>query len=129
SIKVKNIENNANDTVYVPNIQGLEFSEAEKILQELGLRYSTTEKQGIVKQVFPEPGRRILRSTVIKLETAPAKTDNEKMPSVVGLPLRRAITILHTAGIKVQVRGSGKVVRQVWERTNGELTCTLFASP
>jgi len=126
----KDIENNPWDTVYVPNINGLLLTEAENILSELGLRWSSSSKEGIVKSTFPKAGERILRSTSIKIETIQDTLSLEKMPSVVGLSLRRAVTILHTSGIKVNIRGSGRVVRQIWEKNSkGETTCTLIANP
>lgn len=118
------------DTVFVPNIKGLIFSEAENILKELGLKYISDSRNGIVANIFPPAGSRILRATTIKIETAKDTSSKEKLPSVVGLSLRRAVTVLHNAGIKVNIRGSGKVVRQIWEKNDkNEIICTLIASP
>lgn len=121
-----------NDTIYVPNLNGLLIEDAGTILNNLGVRWTSNSQSGIVQSVFPKPGDKILRSTVIKIKSSgdSLATKPEKLPSVVGLSVRRALTVLHSSGIKTRVKGSGKVIRQIWERNErNEQICTLICSP
>ncbi|MDF1613424.1 PASTA domain-containing protein [Desulfurivibrio dismutans] len=43
---------------------------------------------------------------------ATARRAPEKMPDVVGLSLRKALQVLHSSGLRFQVKGSGRVVYQ-----------------
>ncbi len=120
------------DTIYVPNLNGLLLEDAGNILNSLGVRWSSNSQSGIVESVFPRPGEKILRSTAIRIQSTgdSLKANPSKLPSVVGLSVRRALAILHSSGVKAKVKGSGKVIRQIWEQgENKEQICTLICSP
>lgn len=120
----------AADTVVVPDVRGLDFATAEAVLRRLGLRCSPVGDQGARQRAADQPGsigmqlpRQGIRaergSTVSVVLTPPGGA----RPDVRGLLLRRAVTVLHTAGYEVRVRGSGTVADQQW---NGD-TCVIRA--
>jgi cell division protein FtsI (penicillin-binding protein 3) len=66
-----------------------------------------------------------------KASTDDADTSHSKLikHDLLGLPLRRAIGILNSMGIKPVVDGSGIVKKQVWkENSNGNMECHLKCS-
>ena len=111
----------ANDLVYVPQLEGLKFETGNKILSSIGLNIAPDKKpiskqNNIIIKQNPYPGARIKKGGEVKivLETA-AETPNPDLPKVVGLPLRNAISILHSNGYKANVTGTGKVYAQDWK--------------
>jgi len=133
-IAFKPNERSSNDTVYVPNLKGLLIDDAGSILQTLGLRWTSTSAVGLVETQFPHAGEKLRRGTIVKLTTTISDTSStlisSKKPNVTGLSARRAVAILHNEGIRTRVKGSGKVIRQIWEKNEkGEQTCILICSP
>ncbi len=120
------------NNVYVPDLRGLSVDEAKNILNELNLKTHSKQELGLVVAQFPKAGTIVKKNTNIMLQvrTFDANTNaetNEKVPKLVGLPLRRAITLLHNAGIQTKVIGSGKVVSQQFEKNKktNETVCIL----
>ena len=109
-----------NGLIYVPQLEGLQYEIGQKILTSLGLNpvieVPDPEKNSIIVQQNPYPGARIRKGSDVKinLET-PSNVQNPNLPKVVGLPLRNAISVLHTNGYKANISGSGKVYAQEWK--------------
>lgn len=123
-----------NDTVYVPELKGLSIDEAQKISQSLGLRLAPNQSSGIINSVAPPAGARVIKGTTLKVSVQIPKdsTKNSKQPAkpnLIGLPVRRAVALLHNLGIKARIKGNGKVIAQYWElNSKGEEICILECS-
>jgi cell division protein FtsI (penicillin-binding protein 3) len=114
--------------VYVPELKGSSIDDAENILTSIGLIAKYGSREGIVMSQYPEAGKRIKVGSTISLNVA-NKTSDTPLPSpnVVGLSLRQAIAVLHNAGYKAQVKGSGIVQEQYWEKNaKNEKVCVLI---
>jgi len=108
------------DSVVVPDIRGLDVLTADTVVRRLGLSIQDSlPDSGMVMRQKPLPGARVERrdTVYVELQLAPAR------PDVIGLSLRRAITVLHAAGYEVRVKGTGRVTAQEWSGS----VCTLIA--
>ncbi|MDZ4745835.1 MAG: penicillin-binding transpeptidase domain-containing protein [bacterium] len=108
------------DSVVVPDIRGLDVLTADTVVRRLGLRMQDSlPDSAMIMRQEPLPGTRVERAATVhvELQTSPTR------PDVVGLSLRRAITVLHSAGFEVRVKGTGRVTAQEWTGN----TCTLIA--
>ena len=116
------------DSVYVPDFRGLYVKDAIRMAQNIKLKLSnTSDTNSIIISQNPKPNQKVHNWKIIELQTF-NKTKQVELPDVRGLTLRRAITILHHAGYKTKVIGSGKVSEQQWARDGKFRTCTLFCN-
>jgi cell division protein FtsI (penicillin-binding protein 3) len=113
----------ARDTSTVPDLRGLNPSTADSLLQRIGLRLEAPSQEGLIVGQQPTGGARVERGAPVRVSLQQRGASLQR-PDVKGLPLRRAVAILQGAGVRVVVRGSGRVVQQVWE----EDRCVLIAS-
>jgi cell division protein FtsI/penicillin-binding protein 2 len=114
------------DSVYVPDIRGLYVRDAVPILQNFRLKYNINgDSNDIIASQIPSPGNRMPAWKKVEISTKNYMTKGFK-PDVRGFALRRALIILHNAGIKTKVSGSGKVRDQQWS-TEGK-SCTLICN-
>lgn len=121
------------DTVAVPDVRGLEKDAAVAMLHQFGLRLKSNQNSGIVATQAVAPGTGIERGSEIEVSLRPKISPDstqqhpsvEANPDVRGFTLRRAIALLHSAGIEVRIVGSGKVVRQTWSKKGNQRICTL----
>ena len=109
------------DLVYVPQLEGLQYEIGKKVLTSLGLNLVSDDtknikQNGIITKQNPYPGARLKNGSDVKvvLETVSEKP-NSNLPKVIGMPLRSAISVLHTNGYKSNITGSGKVYAQEWK--------------
>jgi cell division protein FtsI (penicillin-binding protein 3) len=119
------------DSALTPNVRGMFITDAENILKGYGFRVKKMADSGIVLYQSPAPGVPTVIGKEISIGSNVNQqftdTTSQKKPTVVGLSLRRAISILHANNIKTTVSGSGKVRRQEWTRAkNGEIWCKLI---
>lgn len=116
------------DSTVVPEVRGLTDEAARALLHEYGLRMNRPVAGYVLRQNIPprtavENGREIMVET---LPAAPREPDSAKpRPDVRGLPVRRALALLHSAGVTVSISGSGKVLRQTWGGTPAAPACAL----
>lgn len=110
------------DTVVVPDIRGLSASAADSVLHRIGLGLDTVGAGPLVLKQTPIQGVKLERGSSVRAEMQ-VLGSRVLHPEVVGFSLRKAITVLHTAGYEVRIRGSGKVVQQEWTGN----TCVLTA--
>jgi stage V sporulation protein D (sporulation-specific penicillin-binding protein) len=131
-----NTQTNENKYVYAPNLVGLTVDDADIIIKELGLKSNIDNYSGIIISQFPRSGTKITKNTSILLKVSTSNnsnisraenSDRLEFPKVEGLSLRRAISILHNAGFKTKVSGSGTVKEQKWKiEKNNEYICLLI---
>lgn len=118
------------DSAIVPEVRGLSDENAKQLLHTNGLRMKPMTAGVVVRQDLP-PGMKVERGHEIILEAQPfrSQSGNQQQPltrpDVRGIPVRRALTILHNAGVMVKVFGNGKVVKQTWSGTEKAPVCSL----
>jgi cell division protein FtsI (penicillin-binding protein 3) len=120
------------DSVKVPNLKGLNFYAAKKILQSLGLKtYPDNAKNSVILRQDPGAGTIVPIKRPVTLafdNNADASIPNNGgvSPDLRGLSLRRALNILHKYKIKAIVKGDGLVSEQLWGYSDKSRTCTLL---
>ena len=92
----------------VPDVRGLTFDEAGKILKERKMRwqlsdsvYITSAKPGAVVNQNPEPGFKVKENRNIFLTINALAPEKVKMPNVVDLSFRQAKTTLESQGLTI----------------------------
>jgi cell division protein FtsI/penicillin-binding protein 2 len=112
------------ETIMMPDMQGLDASQAIRILTNLGLNYPNSGKNYLISSQHPTAGTIISRDANITL--------NGFQPSfrginVIGRSIKQAISELGHNGIEAIIIGSGLVREQYWEnKKNGILRCRLI---
>ncbi len=105
----------------MPDIRGMQWSDAEIILRAKGLRYThetTPSPQSIIltQSVIPHEQTALGTTVQIRFCTAVSITDlPEALPVLQGLSVRRAMAILHGSKLRGHIKGNGsRVVRALW---------------
>lgn len=119
------------DSIVMPDLIGLNKDEAEFILDKYNLEYEEIPDEHFIYNQYPKPNQTIpdyekVILTSGKLQDMSNDSTETGSHDVTGLPLRKAITILQSEGIHIDVNGNGHVRKQVWGKTkDGTLRCTL----
>lgn len=114
------------DSILVPNVKGFFSDNALKILRNFGFDarlYNLND--GIIIKQDPEAGSILKKGEQVIIYAKNYETlindtldkkSNAKItkPFVIGMPLKLGISVLHKAGIKVKVNGSGIIKSQIW---------------
>lgn len=136
------IRTRALDSALVPDIRGMAVEKARLILLAAGLRPSGSSHGTVFLQDPPAGGWAWKGSTVTisaKLMYAPPQAtlqdtisqsakklqSDPNRPDVKGMTIRRALALLHAAGISVKVNGHGKVKEQIWGKTRKK-ECIIY---
>ena len=100
--------------VVIPEIRGLEVSEAKKILKEYNLEYNIQGNGSIITDVKPNPGYTVKENSKINIDTGEIESYNKYvvMPDLRGYTLDAAANILNDLGITYSYDGTGSVVKQ-----------------
>jgi hypothetical protein len=95
----------------VPDLFGMEVESARRLLLSKGFRVEGVGVGNWVISQDPGPGRLVLRGSKVVLRAGDLKG---RMPSLKGLPLRKAVSLLRSIGItSISIHGdSGPVVNQ-----------------
>jgi len=112
------------DTIFAPDIKGIDLYHAEKLLEAFDLELSDNDDNlddnDYIFYQFPKSGDIFETSKDLQFSTMRiAQTDsnfNKNKYNVVGMSVRRALNILHKAGVKVSFKGSGIVRKQIWNK-------------
>jgi cell division protein FtsI (penicillin-binding protein 3) len=80
---------------YVPDIQ--------KIYSTLSLKYTDSITNGSWGRAYAENGKSIIRAQPLRQQV---------MPNVRGMALKDALFLLENMGVRVQIRGKGKIISQ-----------------
>ncbi len=132
---------NATDTsqasapkVEMPDVRGLAWEDAQEIAQQLGIRIkitpATAHAGGIIKEqrtkagTLVKPNAEVLVST-LQPDFAAEKLTAKSLPDVRGMSVRRALTLLHAAGVKTKVIGQGGTVTRQEFRDGKEPLCIV----
>lgn len=100
--------------VVIPEIRGLEVSEAKKILKEYNLEYNIEGNGSIIKDVKPYPGYTVKENSKINIDTGEIESYNKNviMPDLRGYSLESATKILDDLGITFTYEGEGSITKQ-----------------
>jgi cell division protein FtsI (penicillin-binding protein 3) len=107
--------------IMMPDIRGMQWSDAELILSKKGLRYThetTPEVSSVILVQSIIPQDQIQPGTTVHLRfCSPVALSDlpESLPALQGLGVRRAMAILHGSKLRGYIQGSGtRVTRAVW---------------
>jgi len=91
----------------IPDVKGRRIEVAQKVLEEGGIGYRL-EGNGIFvsSQASDDQG------VILKLQPVDLASEYTKMPDLTGLSIREAVAKLSVRGLRVKIKGSGKVDSQ-----------------
>lgn len=119
--------------VVVPDLRGLPYKDALDVAQDAGYTIKANVVGGVIQDQKPKAGSALVAGgTIAVTTTQPDITvdalPNKNIPSVQGMTLRRALTLLHAANIKTKVVGQGSLVARQEFKDGKEPICTLYCS-
>ncbi len=101
----------------VPDVTGVPAAEAEERLAEMGLEFTIIGAGDEVREQFPpggtevRPGSQVLLYTE-GLDEEPAEAGTVRIPDLTGMTLRAGAEKLGALGLRMEVSGSGIIIRQ-----------------
>jgi len=129
-------------TEITPSLIGLSVEDAEKILNSKNINYLVKDdRDGLIKFQSFSPFSFISKKDTILISTTTSsrivknglgKRINNKVPNVVNLSLRNAISDMHKAGISIEIIGEGNVYKQSTEaglKKEEMKVCSLYCKP
>lgn len=122
------------DSVFVPNIVSLSVEKAEEILSENDLYlHDYSNAKNIIINQDPHPNEYVIKSSEVFIEEFDLSSflkdtmpKDNFLPDLKGVTVRQAIKLLHEAGYRVKVFGSGVVRDQKWQLSTKQKTCVLI---
>ena len=118
----------------IPELKGLRFSEAEKLLREKGINYVVSEGDGLVSYQSMKPFSLISDDKILIISSSYPQTESDyinNMPDVISLSAREAVTLLRSSGINPVLVGRGNIQSRsdiFFDESSNNKVCTLFAS-
>ena len=105
--------------IIVPEVRGLNKSDAQKILKENNLKMKLSAEGDIITDMTPKPGYTVKEGTEIILHTNTKVQDNNivVVPSIIGSSPEATSKLLNSLGLKVQYIGNGIASEQSIEGT------------
>ncbi len=100
------------NTVEIPDLIGKDIARAQDKALEQGLSLRCSGDEGLVVWQFPPADRIVFEEDEILVVVEDPLEKSVLMADLTGLPIRTVAAFLHQAGIKYQVEGSGRVVKQ-----------------
>ncbi len=110
--------------IYVPDLTNTRVQVAEDIIEKLSLKFVIENEGDIIISQNPVPGTKVAAGTQIAVRVRDFNEHNGNngrnaeyttVPLVVGLSLRDAISKMSRQGLRVVVKGGGKVSHQIPE--------------
>ena len=101
--------------IVIPEVRGMKFTEAKKILTEAGLECELPEgNDGVVKTMKPYPGYTVKEGAKITLYSNDdgGSSTSIVMPDLNGYSEEAATELLKALGLKYSISGSGAVSSQ-----------------
>lgn len=125
-----------NDSIMMPNIVGMNWKEANRVLSKYRFEYEELEEGRYVYNQYPPPGQLVHGNEELVLTTGfplakidSTTADTDIKHDVIGFSMRRAISVLQSNGIAIEIEGHGFVKTQIWGKTkSGKLKCKLVCS-
>lgn len=98
-----------NSKLSVPDFNGYRLSDLDEVFEENHLRYQLidsmydpTREKGVVIDQLPEPGEEVKENRTIYLTINAQKPPMIKMPNLVNMSKRQAMSVLEIVGLKVK---------------------------
>ena len=102
--------------VAMPDVTGMNVTDARAILREAGLDCVTDGTQQLVTGQLPPPGTQVSEGFCAMLyvtgERAPTAQEFTQVPHVIGMPVRESAQALRQAGLELDARGDGIAIKQ-----------------
>lgn len=102
--------------VSMPDVTGMNLTDARAILREKGIDYVTDGLSRTVTGQLPPAGAQVPEGFCAMLyvtgETAPTAEEFTQVPSVIGLAMRESAQALRESGLEMKAQGDGLAVRQ-----------------
>jgi cell division protein FtsI/penicillin-binding protein 2 len=96
------------------SLEGMEVKKAVKLLKNKDLEYEVVGSGNLIYRQEPAAHSEISERQKVKLYTETKDVSNQQiMPSLTGLTLKEALQILSDWNIKIEVEGSGVVIKQM----------------
>jgi stage V sporulation protein D (sporulation-specific penicillin-binding protein) len=106
----------APDETFVPDVTGLPRDRVISLCGQYGLKLQFAGIGDVALRQSVRAGRSAKPGSAITVYTEERQTElspgPEKMPQLLGMPLRLAVEKLLTRGVRIRVVGSGTVTRQ-----------------
>lgn len=102
--------------VVMPDVTGMNLTDAKAILRETGIDSVTDGLQKTVTGQLPPAGTKVTEGFCAMLyvtgETAPTAQEYTKVPDVLGLPVREGAQRMREAGLQFKAEGNGIAIKQ-----------------
>lgn len=102
--------------VAMPDVTGMNLTDARAILREKGIDYVTDGVSRTVTGQLPPAGAQVPEGFCAMLyvtgETAPTAEEYTQVPDVIGLAMRESAQALRESGLEMKAQGDGLAVRQ-----------------
>ena len=107
----KEQEGQARESVVMPEVTGMDVSDARKLLRELGIDSVTDGAAQTVTGQLPPAGTTVTEGFCAMLYVtggeAPTAQDYARVPDVLGLPVRECAQTLRESGFTLEAQGNG----------------------
>ena len=112
----KRIEDRTPAQVTMPDVTGMNVTDAARILRELGIDHVTDGESPVVTGQLPPAGAQVTEGFCAMLyvtgSSAPEAKDYVRVPDVLGLPVRECAQALRESGFAMDAQGTGIAIRQ-----------------
>ena len=112
----KTIDGKKPQQVIMPDVTGMNVSDAAKILRELGIDHVTDGTLQTVTGQLPPAGAELTEGFCAMLyvtgEHAPTAKDYAQVPDLIGLPVRESAQALRENGFEMIAQGNGIAIKQ-----------------
>ena len=91
------------------------------------MKLKEIKKSGMIFFQNPKAGDVVAKNSkiLVQLISRNKKLTDFKIFDVTGMPLRRALNLLHTSNVLTKVHGTGIVKSQKWSKDGDVVYCTL----
>ena len=112
----KRIEGKTPERMLMPDVTGMNVTDAAKILREAGLSYVTDGVAQTVTGQLPPAGTQVTEGFCTMLyvsgNEAPKAQDYAQVPDILGMPVRESAQALRENGFELRALGHGIAVKQ-----------------
>ena len=112
----KTIDGKAPQRVIMPDVTGMNATDAAKILRDLGIECVTDGVEQTVTGQLPSAGTEVTEGFCAMLyvtgSSVPTAQDYAQVPDVLGMPVRESAQAMRESGFEMAAQGNGIAIRQ-----------------
>ena len=112
----KTINGKAPQRVIMPDVTGMNATDAAKILRDLGIECVTDGVEQTVTGQLPSAGAEVTEGFCAMLyvtgSSVPTAQDYAQVPDVLGMPVRESAQAMRESGFEMAAQGNGIAIRQ-----------------